>query len=350
MRAAFLWIQLLALLPALAAERTFDFGTSAPGQTPPGFRATAVGGCRPGAWKVVWQEAPPALQPFNSKAPRVSRRAVLAHSSGGPTGNGFPLLIFDLASYGNFKFASRFRIDGGRIDQTAGLVFHFQNESNFYLVRASSAVGRFQCFKVVNGQWKPPIGPAVNISTGMWHSLTVQFESTRILCALDGTNTIKLIDSLAIPPGKIGFCTGSDSAVCFADATINYPEKATLAETLVQDALEEYPRLAGLKIYASTAKGSPPVVIASKDPKEIGAPGGKTEQDVIRHGSRHFAKAKRRAYVTMPLCDRNGDPIAAVCVVLKSFPGQTGENAFARAQPVVKKMQSRVLSLQDLLH
>jgi hypothetical protein len=50
----------------------------------------------------------------------------------------------------------------------------------------------------------------------------------------------------------------------------------------------------------------------------------------------------------MPLRDRNGDPIAAMRVVLKSFAGQTEQNAFARATPLVKGIQARVHSLQDL--
>jgi hypothetical protein len=49
------------------------------------------------------------------------------------------------------------------------------------------------------------------------------------------------------------------------------------------------------------------------------------------------------------LRDRNGDPIAAVCVTLKSFPGQTEDNLAVRAQPVVHGMQVQVQSLEDLL-
>jgi uncharacterized membrane protein YdbT with pleckstrin-like domain len=49
------------------------------------------------------------------------------------------------------------------------------------------------------------------------------------------------------------------------------------------------------------------------------------------------------------LRDRNGDSIAAVQVVLKSFPGQTQDNAVARALPIVKRMQAQVQSLEELL-
>jgi hypothetical protein len=48
------------------------------------------------------------------------------------------------------------------------------------------------------------------------------------------------------------------------------------------------------------------------------------------------------------LRDRNGDIIAAVRVVMKSFIGQTEANALARATPIVREMQLRVQSFADL--
>jgi hypothetical protein len=49
------------------------------------------------------------------------------------------------------------------------------------------------------------------------------------------------------------------------------------------------------------------------------------------------------------LRDRNGDTIAAVRVVMKSFPGQTEANAIVRAAPIVRQLQARVQSLEDLV-
>jgi len=51
----------------------------------------------------------------------------------------------------------------------------------------------------------------------------------------------------------------------------------------------------------------------------------------------------------MPLRDRNGDIVAAVRVTMKSFPGQTEENAVVRAMPIVKEMQQRASSVNSLM-
>src|SRR5205807_10314991 len=90
-------------------------------------------------------------------------------------------------------------------------------------------------------------------------------------------------------------------------------------------------------------------VIASKSEKEIGQPGTKTEQAVIREGQVYYGKEKDSVSVIMPLRDRNGEAIAAARVVMQPFAGQTEQNAIARALPLVKEMQTRVQSLEDLV-
>ena len=52
--------------------------------------------------------------------------------------------------------------------------------------------------------------------------------------------------------------------------------------------------------------------------------------------------------MVQPLRDRNGEPIAAVRVVMKAFPGQIEQAVLQRANPIVKEMQFRVQSLEEL--
>ena len=116
------------------------------------------------------------------------------------------------------------------------------------------------------------------------------------------------------------------------------------AKAVVRDAVKKYGHLRGLKVYTLDAQGEPKVV-ASKDEKEIGSPGGKVEKDCIAKGVMFYGKDRESVSVVMPLCDRNGEPIAAARVVMETFTGQTEQNALARARPIVKEMQTRVQSL-----
>jgi hypothetical protein len=341
---------MLWMLCVRAAEQPFDFSQYPTDKTPSNFLSTVAGSGKPGDWKVIMDEVAPTIAPLTAQAPSVTKHAVLAQLDRDPSDNHFPLLIFNKQSYGDFKLTTRFKIVGGGFEQSAGIVFRFQNESNFYAVIASAMGGTFQCFKMDGGILRPPLGPQMEIRKGVWHDLTVQCEGTRILCALDGNEAIKLIDNASAGRvGKIGFWTRSDSVSYFTDTKVSYASQEILAQTLVRSALKEYPRVVDLKIFAVREPGQQPAVVASKDEKEIGQSGGKTEADAILYGRSDFRRDKGTAYVTAPLRDRNGDPIAAVHVALKSFPGQTEDNAVVRAAPIIKGMQARAQSLEELL-
>jgi hypothetical protein len=339
----------LLALPVCAAEKIFNFSEYPLDRCPSNFSSIVAGPGKPGEWKVILDDVPPVLEPITPHAQSLAKRAVLAQVARDPQDNHFPMLISNEGTYGDFKLSTRFKITGGAMEQMAGIAFRFQNESNFYLVGGSAMGKSFRCFKVENGVVKPPFGPEMEISKGKWHEMTVQCEGTRILCTLDGKDAIKLIDNASAGgAGKVGFWTLSDSVAYFADAKITYTPRQALAQELVREALKNYPRVLGLKVFA-VRDGGNPTVVGSKDENEIGQPGGVTEVEVIRSGTSYYSRDKESATVILPLRDRNGDPIAAVRVMMRTFPGQTEDNAILRAQPIIKQMRARVQSLQDLL-
>jgi hypothetical protein len=113
--------------------------------------------------------------------------------------------------------------------------------------------------------------------------------------------------------------------------------------------LKEYPRLLGLQVYILGDDRKTTRLLASKNTNEVNQVGGKVERDVIEQGTPYYGKEKALVSVVLPLRDRNGDPVAAVRVMMNTFAGQTEQNAFARAMPIVRDMQNRFGSLQDLI-
>src|SRR5205814_5396327 len=107
--------------------------------------------------------------------------------------------------------------------------------------------------------------------------------------------------------------------------------------------------LLDLKIYVAANDPKAPRLLASKDETESGQAGGKSEEGAIGQGAIFYGKTKGSFSVIMPLRDRNGESIAAALIKMKSFPGQTEQNALARAQPIVREMQDKVQTLQDLI-
>ena len=350
MRTHILWAVTLLTLPLAAAERKFDFSEVREDQTPPGFRSTVTGQGKPGDWRVILDEVPSLLPALTPGAQGVAKKAVLAQLAQDATDEHFPLLIYEGEAIDDFTLTTRFKTVKGVMEQMAGIAFRIQNETNYYVVRASSLGGTFRFYKVLNGERGPVVGPEVPIPSGVWHELTVECKGNQIRCLLNGKELIAATDKVnPFASGKIGFWTKSDSVSYFADTRIVYTPHEAPAQGLVRQMLKKYPRLLDLQVYVLGAEPKTARLLASKNTNEVGHAGGKVEPDVIAQGTTYCGKEKDSVSVVMPLRDRNGDPVAAVRVIMKPFAGQTEQNAYARAMPIIREMQGRVNSLQDLV-
>ena len=342
------WIFSVVLaLSTGGAEIHFNFSDYPEDSMPTNFVPILAGSGQPGVWKIVTAEVPPLLAPLTDKALDVTRRGVLAQTSQDLTDEHFPMLLFTGEKFRDFKFTTRFKVVSGITEQMAGVVFRYQNSSNYYVVRASVLGKNVRFYKVVDGIRSDPIGPELNVGLGEWHRLTVQCEGTQISIWFD--------DKLAMPPlgdhsfneGLLGFRTMADAVCYFTDATVDYQPIIPAAQTLVSSIVEKQTRLLGLRIYTAQTNGTTRV-IASKDAAEIGMAGTDAEFKAIQDGAVSFGREKGVVLVTLPLHDRNGDYIAAVRVRLKSFFGETQDNALSRARMIVKAMQAQVGSAKDL--
>jgi hypothetical protein len=341
-------LALACLAAAQAAERVFDFTTNKLDAPPTGFRSTVAGVGQPGDWRIILDDVPPALAPLLPNAPALTKRPVLAQLSQDQTDEHFPLLIFDQEVFGDFTLTTKFKTVAGAREQMAGVAFRIQDERNFYVVRASSRGNTFRFYKVVNGARDNPIGPELEIPKGVWHELAVDCKGNRIRLRLNGKEPIPELSDSTFTEGKIGFWTKSDSVSFFTDIRLSYTPRECLAKAILAEMRRKHPRLLGLKIFATSAARPQLHLVASDDDKDIGKPAGQVEKDTVGKDAVFYGKSGQKVFVTMPLHDRNGDPIAAVRLVMESFPGQTEANALGRATPIIKEMEARVRSATDL--
>ena len=330
------------------AEIRINFSDAPIGSAPTNFHAARAGSGAPGTWKILMDAVPPLLAPLTDRAPSVTQRAVLAQTSQDPTDEHFPLFIYDGETFKDFKFTARFKIVSGALEQMAGLVFHFQNASNFYVIRASALGHNVRFYKMVDGIRSDPIGPTVEVTTNIWHMLAVQCRGNQITCWFDDQLVMPPLQDNTFANGKVGFWTKSDAVSYFCDPVIEYTPRIPAAQLLVRSILEQQPRILGLRIYTLDDRGSPHI-IASKDESEIGQPGTDVEKDAITDGKSSYGRDKGVVVLTLPFRDRNGDAMAAMRVRLKSFIGETQGNALTRATMILKNMQAQVTSSEALL-
>jgi len=345
----FLTAMCLALvLAAKGAELKIDFSDFGTGQIPTNFHNVLAGGGRPGEWRIVLAEVAPLLAPLSAQAPVVTRRGVVAQTSTDPTDERFPMLIYDGETFDDFKLTTRFKIVGGTVEQMAGIVFRYLNESNCYVIRASALGRNVRFYKVVNGLRSDPIGPSLDIATGVWYTLSVQCQGNQIMFWLDDKLVMPPLNDNTFTAGKVGFRTKSDAVCYFGDTTVTYTPRVPAVQAVIQSLLGEKSRILDLQVYTLDGQGRPRVV-AGKDEKTIGRPGTDAEKGAIADGKIYSGRGKGTISVTLPLRDRNGDPMAAVRVQLKSFLGETDDNALTRATMVVKDIQAQITTREELL-
>ena len=352
MRKFLFGLSLALAMSASGAEIKIAFSAYAAGQSPTNFHSALAGTGQPGDWKIVTDESPstfaPLMPQITPTAP-MTRRPVLAQLSRDPADEHFPMLIYDGQTFKNFKLTVPFKIIGGVAEQMAGVVFRFQNASNFYVLRVSALGRNLRFYKVVDGIRSDPIGPPLNIATNTWHTLAVQCLGDQITCWLDGKPAMPTLNDSSFSAGKIGFWTKSDAVSYFADTTVDYTPIVPPAQALVRDIMKKYPRIVGLRIYAPDDNGQMHI-LASKNEAETGQPGTDAEKQAFTSGTVSMGHGEGTVLVDMPLNDRNGDPIAAVRVELKSYMlGETRDMVLDRVRIIVNAMQAQVLSKQDLM-
>jgi hypothetical protein len=338
---------LLAGFSLNAADLFFDLTNKTDTGLPENFESVLGGQGRPGKWVILEDEVPGYFKSFSEKALNTNVRPVLAQISEDLTDEHFPMLIYTGQDFKNFTLKTKFKLVSGVIETMAGVVFRYKDAKNYYYVRASGVGNSFAFFKVVDGVRGEPVRVQADIAEGKWYTMGITTEGSKIRVTLNDKPVLPELNDYTFASGKIGFWTKSDSISYFADTEIQYQPMVIAAQKMIDEIMKTFPRLIDLKLFAPRNQGEPSEVIAALNATSLGEKENDVVQDVIAKGNRYYAKNKKVVTITMPVKNRNGDPMAALRISLKSFIGQTQTNAYARAIPIVEHLQFRVLYLKD---
>jgi Domain of Unknown Function (DUF1080) len=195
------------------ATRKVDFSEDTVGQPPNGFEfgLTAKAGA-PGKW-VVQAEG---------------TNKYLAQVDADSTRSRFPLAVVADVTAADVDLSVRFKPVSGRVDQAAGLVWRFQNEDNYYIVRANALENNVVLYKVENGKRTDlPLkgegrtyGRKTQVPSGQWSTLRVVAAGPRFDVFFNASKLYQVEDTTFTQPGKVGLWTKADSVTQFDDVTI----------------------------------------------------------------------------------------------------------------------------------
>src|SRR5688572_9397312 len=130
-------IALAAAVMAYAETRKVDFNQDAMDQPPKGFEFGYTAGVgKPGKWIVQAD----------------GTNKVLAQTDPDSTRSRFPVAVMSDVTAADVDLSVRFKPISGRVDQAAGLVWRYQNQDNYYIVRANALEDNVVLYKVEGGK------------------------------------------------------------------------------------------------------------------------------------------------------------------------------------------------------
>jgi hypothetical protein len=205
------WV--LALAVVTAASRTVDFNQDATDQPPKGFEFGHTAGVgRPGKWIVQAEGS----------------NKFLVQTDADSTRSRFPVAVLSDVSAADVDLSVRFKPVSGRVDQAAGLVWRYQDENNYYIVRANALEDNVVLYKVQNGKRTDlPLkgagrtyGKTSEVPAGQWSTLRVVANGPSFEVSLNGTKLYEVEDTTFRQAGKVGVWTKADSVTQFDDLTV----------------------------------------------------------------------------------------------------------------------------------
>ena len=198
---------------AAAQTRKVDFAQDAVGQPPKGFQFghTAEAGA-PGKW-VVQAEG---------------TEKFLAQLDPDSTRSRFPVAVLGDVRATDVDLSVRFKPISGLVDQAAGLVWRYQDQDNYYIVRANALENNVVLYKVEKGKRTDlPVkgegrtyGKKAQVPSGQWSALRVVAAGSRFEVYYNGAKLYEVEDSTFTQAGTVGVWTKADSVTYFDDLTV----------------------------------------------------------------------------------------------------------------------------------
>lgn len=210
------------LLPGAVLSETVDFERMDAGSAPPGWVFAQAREAEPPRWVVVRDTASPA------------RGNVLAQLARDRDFRRFPLAIYGGVETVDGQIAVRFKSMKGGAAMAAGLVWRYQDENNYYVVRADASRKNVVLFKVENGRRRElgsfgqrtpddEFSIRLDIPEREWKTLAVSFSGSRFRVLFDGMELFEVEDSTFMQAGGVGLWTMADSVSYFDDFEASTP-------------------------------------------------------------------------------------------------------------------------------
>jgi len=190
------------LVAAVSSADTVNFDHLKTGAAPPGWTATQTGSGS-AKWSVEKDDSAPSQ-------PNVLKQ------SGEAT---FPVCIKNDTSLQDGFVEVKFKPIAGKEDQAGGVIWRVQDSNNYYIARANALEDNVTIYHTINGKRVGFKNINTKVTSGVWHTLRVEFEGNKFTVSFDGKKVIEANDESFKEAGKVGVWTKADSVTLFDNFT-----------------------------------------------------------------------------------------------------------------------------------
>src|SRR5438477_3996546 len=187
---------------ALAAAETVNFDDIKAGVPPPGWTAAQTGSGT-AKWMVEKDDSAP------------SKTNVLKQS-GQAT---FPVCFKNDTNIKDGFVEMKFKPVAGKEDQAGGVIWRVQDANNYYISRANALEDNVTIYHTINGKRVAFKNINTKVTSGVWHTLRVEFQGNKFAVTFDGNKVIDATDESFANAGEVGVWTKADSVTLFDDFT-----------------------------------------------------------------------------------------------------------------------------------
>jgi len=200
MKALFLTSLAVAAIAASSSADIVNFDNFKVGAAPSGWTATQTG-----SGSAKWSVEKDASAPSKPNVLKQSGEAT------------FPVCIKDDTSLKDGFVEVKFKPVSGKEDQAGGVIWRVQDANNYYISRANALEDNVTIYHTIHGKRVAFKNINTKVTSGVWHTLRVDFKGNKFAVTFDGNKVIEATDESFANAGKIGVWTKADSVTLFDD-------------------------------------------------------------------------------------------------------------------------------------
>src|SRR5437899_5205366 len=202
MKTLFLTSLVFTAIAASSSADTVTFDDLKTGGPPPGWTATQTG-----SGSAKWSVEKDGSAPSKPNVLKQSGQAT------------FPVCIKNDTNLKDGFVEVKFKPVAGKEDQAGGVIWRVQDANNYYVARANALEDNVTIYHTITGRRVAFKNINTKVTSGVWHTLRVDFVGNKFTVTFDGAKVIEATDESFANAGKVGVWTKADSVTLFDDFT-----------------------------------------------------------------------------------------------------------------------------------